>query len=147
MISHAKGQEFYYNIQNKNGILNSVHTTRFWTYLWSSVTERMLKGDRWKGKTYLGCNPPHLCVNLKPGPGWCGLICVYWLKLNCRPSLFQHYYHKMTRNERVDKDKDNRQFLIVNILKLVQNSIQKWCISINWLPNNDNPIMRELLLV
>jgi hypothetical protein len=46
-------------------------------------------------RTRLGCNMPHLCVCLKPGPSWCGLICVYWFNLNCRPLLFQHYFHKM----------------------------------------------------
>ena len=100
MISHAKGQELYYNIQNKNLYFEFSAHTRFWTYPWSSVTARILKDDRWKGKKCLGCNPPHVCVSLKPGPGWGGLICVYWFKLNCRASLFQHYFHKMARNEK-----------------------------------------------
>ena len=97
----------------KTRILNSVNTTRFWTYPWSSVTERILKGERWKGKKCLGCNPPHLCVSLKPGPGWGGLICVHWFKVkvgcsfwwywpSCRPSLFQRYFHQFARNDRIN---------------------------------------------
>ena len=135
----ANDGNFTTTFRVKRCILNSVHTTRFWPYPWSSVTERILKGDRWKGKTCLGCNPPHLCVSLKPGPGWWGLIFVYWFNLNCRPLLFQHYFHKMARNERIDKDTDNRQFLIFNILKLIQNSKKKWCISIKWLPKMITP--------
>jgi hypothetical protein len=37
----------------------------------------------------------------------------------------------MARNERIDKDTDNRQFLIFNILKLIQNSKKNGAFQLN----------------
>jgi hypothetical protein len=58
-----------------------------------------MNSKRWKSKIYSGCNLPHRCVWLKPGPGRGGFSCVHWFKvkgrclfcfcwLNCGPSRY-----------------------------------------------------------
>jgi hypothetical protein len=117
-------------------ISNLVRTTHVWIHLWSSVTERILKGEKVKYIQVVTC---HIVVSGSNQDleevDFLVFIDLRWKVVVCFVSIdwiVDHRYFNVIsikwlrmKMKKIDKEIDSRQFLIFNFFKLVQNRIQE----------------------